>query len=187
MTEDDAVQYEQVTPDSGMSEQELNEWFTREMLIGAAYSLRERAEMMLEHAQLHKAVTKTITSSVVNGKQYIALIWDARTEGSHGIPCKRLIIDRYLATGKERPADWDRNLSGCLTAEELANANAAASEFDAWLNTYRPVRVADAIRAFREIGTRHQSEDHDLHIILTLKEARAILHLLEQEHLNEWR
>jgi len=155
--------------------------FLYELVLHASLSLRSRAEGMLAHADTHKAVSKTIIESVLGGKRYIAQIWDARTQGTHDVPCEHLIVARYRAADTPRPARLTGLLPGCLTAEELANANAAAHEFSAWLEVNKPVNAVAAIRKFQEIGSRYKSVDNDIQFIWTLDHARACLAWLAKE------
>ena len=150
------------------------------MALDAALAIRPRAQGMADHADRYGVTSQTIIECVVNGEEYIARIWDARTQGTHGKVCRQLTIERYDSTKTPRPANPSGKLPGCLTAEELQNANKAAAEFDEWLRSNRPVAANDAVKMFRDIGSRHQSVDRKISFIWTLEEARHILELLRK-------
>jgi hypothetical protein len=164
-----------------MTEQQEERDFLYGLMVYMSLALRSRAENMVAHAVTHKAVSKTIIDSVVDGKRFIALIWDARTQGTHGMPCEQLIIQRYSETETDQSANYHANLPGCLTVEELTNANAAAREFASWLEAHKHTNARDAIQVFREIGMHHQSTDNDVVFIWTLEHARACLAFLDSE------
>ena len=175
---------EELLPDLTPEENaELERQFYHGLMVHTALQLRARAQAMEDHAKIHRAVSKTIIESVIGGKRYIGIIWDGRTQGTHGILCEQLIIQRYDETETERPKDFSRNYSGCLTEEELANVNSAAQEFAVWLADHRPVYAGAAVNAFVEIGQRHQSTDHKLEFIMTLPIARMVLADLAREGL----
>lgn len=157
------------------------EAFYRQVMLHASMDLRTRAQEMQLHASTHSVVSKVIVESIIGGKQFIAMIWDARTLGTHGMPCKQLVISRYDTTGTPRPKKTDGMLSSCLTVDELKNANLAAMEFSTWLNDNKPVNTLDAIGKFQEIGARYQSTDTDVVFIWTLEHARACLTWLDKE------
>jgi hypothetical protein len=160
------------------TEEETEQEFLRQLILYLSLSLKERAERIVEHAEMHKEVSRTIIDSVINGKQHIAIIWDARTQGTHGMPCAQLVFRRYRQIGEVGPKDPSGKLPSVLTAEELRNANIAAEEFSAWLEQHKPVDARTAVQAFREIGQRHQSQDGQFEFIFTLDHAKACLKFL---------
>jgi len=175
---------EELLPDLTPEEYaEIERQWLHDALIHAALQLRARAQGMEDHASIHRAVSKTIIDSVINGKRFIAMIWDARTQGTHGEPCERLVIHRYIETGNVVPDKPSGLLPTVLTAEELANANAAAQEFEQWVLAHRPVDARAAATAFMEIGQRHQSRDQQIDFIMTLPMARMVLADLAREGL----
>ena len=150
------------------------------MALDAALAIRPRAQGMSDHVIAYKAVSKIIIACVIGGEQYIARIWDARTQGTHGITSHQLTIERYDMAGQDRPLDTSGKLPSCLTAEELANANKAAQEFGDWLEDHKPVNFIIASQKFQEIGERHQSSDNTITFVWSLKEAVRILELLRK-------
>ena len=150
------------------------------MALSAALDVRPRAQGMDDHARIHDTVSEIIIQCVVNGEAYFARIWDARTQGTHGQTCRQLTIDRYAMADTLEPIKLEGKLPGCLTAEELQNANAAAEEFAVWLREHKPVIANSAVKMFREIGSRHQSTHRKINFVWSLDEARAILAMLKK-------
>jgi hypothetical protein len=177
---------EELVPDLTPEEYaEIERQFLRDALLHVSLQLKSRAEAMEAHATIHRAVSQTIIESVIGGKRFIARIWDARTQGTHGQPCARIVYQRYEQAGEPRPIDPSGLLPTVFTAEELQNANAAAEEFSAWLQQHKPVAVKAAVQAFQEIGQRHQSQDDHFEFIFTLDHARLCLKFLRGE-IDTW-
>jgi hypothetical protein len=151
------------------------------LMLHVAIQLHSRAQAMDDHAKIHRAVSKTIIDCVIGGKKFIAIIWDARTQGTHGEPCEAIVIRRYGEVGTPQPKDLSGKLPTVLTAEELQNANAAAEEFSVWLEQHKPVGLGAAVQAFQEIGSRHRSQDDQFEFVFTLEHARACLRFLRGE------
>ena len=151
------------------------------LMLHAALQLQARAQAMDDHASSHRAVSKTIIENVIGGERYIALIWDARTQGTHGDIFKAIVVRRYREAGEQLPKDASGKLPTVLTADELQNANAAAEEFTAWLAQYKPSTVKAAVQAFQAIGSHHRSQDDQFEFVFTLEHARACLRFLREE------
>lgn len=164
-----------------ISELTEDQEFLYQLTLHGSLMLQARAQGMIGHAKTHRAVSKVIIESVIGGNQYVGLIWDARTQGTHGIESEGLVIQRYESIGKGKPDKTNGLLPGCLTAEELANASNAAVEFSVWLQAHKPVAAIEAVRQFQAIGQKYQSTDHDFLFIWTLDHAKACLAWLEKE------
>ena len=149
--------------------------FIRQLTIHTAVQLQSRAQAMIEHACTHQEVSQTIIECVIGGKKFMGMIWNARTEGTHGDTSQNIVLARYTEIERYAPKDPSGKLPSVLTDEELVNAIAAAREFKIWLHIHKPVIVNDAINAFIEIGRKHQSTDSAFEFIMTLDDARHIL------------